>query len=269
MNETDSLRRDHPLRSRLRALYFGHSDDALRFQGVLFAVDVLVVGFFIISQFIAEQTWFWILDLVIAAFVAIDLGMRLFAFGSLQRWLKFPATWIDLVVLATLLAPALLHNWGFLRILRLWTAVHSERFWNVLARGRWDDTHVEDLAKSIATLFVFVFLAAGLTQALFLRQHPELNNFIDAVYFVVASLTTTGYGDIALDSAWGRVFSIVLMLTGISLFLNIAHRVTASPVQHIRCGCGLNRHDLDARHCKSCGAPIAPSPRKEGAGRQT
>ena len=138
--------------------------------------------------------------------------------------------------------------------------MQSERFWNVLARGRFDETHVEDLTKAITTLVVFVFVAAGITQALFLGDVPELNNFVDAIYFVVSSLTTTGYGDIALDTAWGRTFSIVLMISGISLFISIAQKIVTPPKKIAICrGCGLDRHDLDARHCKVCGTDLAPS----------
>lgn len=245
------------LRSRARALYFGHTQSAARFQGVLLALDVLIIGFFIGSQFIAEQPWFWIVDVAIALFLALDLFARLFAFGTLGRWLKFPTTWVDLVVLATLLFPALLHNWGFLRILRLWTVVNSERFWNVLARGRYDDTHVEDVSKAIVTLFVFVFLAAGFTQAVFLGHHPKLNNFVDAIYFVVTSLTTTGYGDITIDTAAGRLFSVGLMIAGISLFFSIAQKAFAPQRKIVSCAkCGVDRHEMDARFCRGCGEPL-------------
>lgn len=251
----------HRLRSRVRALYFGHTQGALRFQGVLLALDVLIIGFFIGNQFIADRPYFWIIDVGIAVFLTLDLLARLFAFGTLRRWLKYPSTWIDLVVLATLLLPAVLHNWGFLRILRLWTLVRSERFWNVLARGKWDDTYVEELTKAITTLIVFVFLAAGMTQAFFLHDHPKLNNFVDAMYFVVTSLTTTGYGDITLDTAAGRLFMIALMITGISLFFSIAQKAFAPQRKFVECNmCGLSRHEPDARHCKSCGEKLSAAP---------
>ncbi len=245
------------VRSRVRALYFGHTQAALQFQGLLFVLDVLIIGFFIGSQFIREQAWFWIVDLSIAAFVAMDLAARLFAFGTLRRWFKFPTTWLDLVVLATLAFPSVLYNWGFLRILRLWTLVHSERFWNVLARGKWDDTYVEDVAKAVTTLVVFVFVAAGIAQALFLGQHPQFNDFLDAIYFVVTSLTTTGYGDITIDTALGRIFSVALMIAGISLFFTLAQKVFA-PRQKIQAcvQCGLDRHGLDARYCCNCGTEL-------------
>ncbi len=245
------------LRSRVRALYYGHTQSALRFQALLLVLDLLIIGFFVVDQFINNLSWFWLVDAAIATFLAIDLFARFFALGSLRRWLKYPITWVDLLVLATLLFPTFLANWGFLRILRLWSVVQSERFWNVLARGRFDDTHVENLTKSIITLVTFIFLAAGLTQALFRGQHPKLNNFVDAIYFVVTSLTTTGYGDITIDTALGRLFSVGLMITGISLFFSIAQRVVAPPQRIVACSaCGLNRHDPDAMFCKACGAPI-------------
>ncbi len=256
----------HPLRSRLRGLYYGHTQTALRFQAVLFVLDIAVVGFFIFSEFIRDPAWFWIVDVCIAAFLALDMAAKWYALGTTRRWLLYPSTWADIVVLATFIIPPLA-NLGFLRILRLWTLVHRERFWNVLGGGRWDDTHIEDLTQAVFTLITFIFVAAGVTQALFLRQHPELNHFVDAIYFVVSSLTTTGYGDITLDSAWGRLFSVGLMVTGISLFLSIAQKVVTTPKKIVRCGsCGLDRHDVDAKHCKACGEILGPRLRGRARG---
>jgi voltage-gated potassium channel len=245
------------LRSRLRELYFGVTSQALRFQGAMVVLDLLVIGFFVFSQFVPQGPLFWAIDYAIAAFVAIDLGAKLYALGSVKRWVKYPTTWVDLVVLATLLLPTLLHNWGFLRILRLWTLVHRERFWNVLGGGRWDDTYVEDLTKAVVNMVVFVFLAAGLAQVLFLGQHPKLNNFLDAIYFVVTALTTTGFGDITIDTATGRLFSIVLMIAGITLFFGIAQKAFSPQEKAVLCtSCGQDRHPPDARFCKACGAAL-------------
>lgn len=249
--------KSHPIRSRLRELYFGVTPRALKFQAALLVLDVLVIGFFIAGQFIRSETWFVAIDFGIALFLAADLSAKLYALGSIRRWLRYPTTWLDLVVLATMLFPAWLHNWGFLRILRLWTLVHRERFWNVIGGGRWDDTRVEDLAKAIVTLVVFIFMAAGAAQALFLNQHPQLNNFLDAIYFVVTTLTTTGFGDITVHTTAGRIFSIVLMLAGISLFFTIAQKVVAPQPKIAQCvKCPLDRHEPDARFCRNCGTEL-------------
>ena len=96
-----------------------------------------------------------------------------------------------------------------------------------------------------------------MAQALFLGQHPKLNDFLDAIYFVVTSLTTTGYGDITIDTNLGRIFSVALMITGISLFFTIAQKVFAPQEKIQRCiQCGLDRHGLNARYCCNCGAEL-------------
>jgi voltage-gated potassium channel len=264
MGETDIEK--ETLRSNLRELYFGITPRALKFQAWMTVLDVLVIGFFIVSQFIRDQgALYYVIDYAIALFVALDLSAKLYALGSLRRWLKYPTTWVDLIVLSTLLVP-IMHNWGFLRILRLWTTVHRERFWNVVGGGRWDDTYVEDLTKAIVNLVVFVFIAAGLAQAFFLAQHPKLNNFLDAVYFVVTALTTTGFGDITIDTAAGRLFSIVLMISGITLFFGIAQKAFTPRRKIMVCdSCGIDRHEIDASFCRGCGTRLTLSRNAKGA----
>lgn len=249
------------LRSRLRALYFGATPDALRFQGVLLALDILIIGFFIAANFIREEAWFLWVDYAIAAVLAVDIAAKLYALGSWRRWIKYPTTWADLIVLGTFLVP-MLQNFGFLRILRLWALVHRERTWNVLGGGKWDDTYVEDLTKAVVNLVVFMFLAAGFAYAFFSGPESKIRTFIDALYFATTSLTTTGYGDITFDSQWGRVFKIVLMLSGITLFFTIANKAVAPHRKRHKCpGCGTDRHELDSRFCRVCGTCLtADSP---------
>jgi len=80
---------------------------------------------------------------------------------------------------------------------------------------------------------------------------------VDALYFTITSLTTTGYGDIILPGTWGRLLSIAVMLGGVGLFfrliqsLNVSHKVL-----HPCPTCGLQRHDPDAVHCKACGQTL-------------
>lgn len=245
-----------PLRSKLRDLYFGTDAAALRFQGVLLALDVLVIGFFIADSFIHEKWWFLWVDYAIATFLAFDIAAKLYALGSVRRWLRYPTTWVDLLVLATMLVPAIA-NLGFLRILRLWSLAHRERTWNVLGGGRWDDTYVEDLTKAIVNLVVFIFLASGFAYAFFAGAHPKLATFIDAMYFAITSLTTTGYGDITIDSQFGRVFKIVLMLSGITLFFGVAQKAFAPHMKRVRCAnCSADRHERDAHFCRVCGEAL-------------
>jgi hypothetical protein len=142
---------------------------------------------------------------------------------------------------------------GFLRVLRLWTLVHSEIFWRTVGR-RYDDTRVEDIVRAVATMLTFVFVITGFVYTSFAHRHEDIDGYLDALYFTVTTLTTTGYGDILLPGAWGRILSIVTMVVGITLFVRLAQAIFRPHKVRFRCNtCGLGVHDPDAVHCKACG----------------
>ena len=122
------------LKARLRALYHGSSRTAVEFRITVLIIDLLIIGFFMLSPLLKEQGLiFYAIDYLIAAILALDLAARAYAYADIRDWLKRPIVWVDLFVLATLLFPAWLFNLGFLRVLRLWTLIHSDFFWRTIA----------------------------------------------------------------------------------------------------------------------------------------
>ena len=70
----------------------------------------------------------------------------------------------------------------------------------------------------------------------------------------MATLTTTGFGDIVLPGHWGKLISIVTMIAGITLFVRLAQTLFRPHKVRFACPtCGLGRHEPDAVHCKACG----------------
>lgn len=241
------------LRARLQALYYGDTPGAIRFRYGVLAVDLAIIAFFIAAPLIRDTSAFLWIDYIIAAVVALELTARGLAAPDLKRWLRSPINWVDVFVLITLLAPQWLFNLGFLRILRLWSVIHSDFFWRTVGR-RFDDTRWEDVIRTVTTLVTFVFIITGVVYASFARSHPGIEGYIDALYFTIATLTTTGFGDITLPGAWGKVISIVTMIVGITLFVRLAQAVFRPYKVQFSCPtCGLMRHDPDAVHCKACG----------------
>ena len=252
-----------PLRRRLHELYFGDSAGALRFRIAWILVDLAIIAFFIVAPLIRDRPIFLIIDYVIALVLAVDLGARALAEGSLRRWLKRPSVWVDIFVLLTLLFPYWLFNVGFLRVLRLYTLVHSDIFWRTVGR-RYDDTRVEDITRALVTMVTFVFVITGFVYTSFAHRHEGIEGYLDALYFTVTTLTTTGYGDILLPGAWGRVLSIITMVMGITLFVRLAQALFRPHKVRFRCPtCGLGVHDPDAAHCKACGV-VLNIPNDEG-----
>lgn len=255
MTEGGVLGRDRlsRLRARLRALYHGKSPGAVRFRLWVIAIDFLAIGFFIAAPFLRDFPAYLYVDYTVACILAADIAARALSYRNLREWLRKPNTWIDLFVLATLLFPLWLFNLAFLRVLRLWSLFHSEFFWQTIGR-RYDETRWEEVAKTLATLVTFVFVATGFVYASFARAHPGIQGYVDALYFTVTTLTTTGFGDITLPGIWGRLLTIVIMISGITLFVRLAQTLIRPFKVHFLCPtCGLMRHDPDAVHCKACG----------------
>ncbi len=242
------------LRARLRALYHGSSRTAVRFRLAVLVIDLIIIAFFIAAPLLKDSVLaFYVVDYVIACLLATDLAARALAWSSLKDWLKRPIVWVDLFILATLLFPAWLFNLGFLRVIRLWTLVNSDFFWRTIGR-KYDDTRIEDTTRAVVALVTFVFVATGFVYTSFMGRYEGISGWIDALYFTVTSLTTTGYGDILLPGAWGRIVSIVIMLVGVTLFVRLGQTLLRPhKVRHPCDRCGLQVHDPDAVHCKACG----------------
>ena len=247
---TEDLR----LRARLRALYHGASPVAVRFRYAVILIDLLIIGFFVAAPLMHHHgVTFYLLDYLVATFLAVDLVARAIAHGDIKSWLKKPIVWVDLFVLATMLFPAWLYNFGFLRVLRLWTLVRSEFFWRTVAR-RYDDTRIEEITKAASTLLTFVFVVTGFVYSTFAGRHDGIAGYVDALYFTVTSLTTTGYGDVTLPGVWGKLLSMAVMIGGVSLFIGLIQSILRPHKVTFPCpDCGLRKHDPDAVHCKACG----------------
>jgi voltage-gated potassium channel len=240
------------LRSSLRRLYHGESKAALRFQLSMIFVDLLTIAFFVVSPVVREWPSFLWLDYTVAAVLAVDITGRALASRDMPRWLKQLPVLVDLFILVTLLFPYTLFNLGFLRILRLWTISRSGTIWRPLERrgyGMWRDD-----VQAVMNLLTFLLLSAIFVYVSFYRGGSGLEGYVDALYVTVATVTTTGFGDIVLPGIWGKLTSIVIMIVGITLFVRLARSIFRPFKVYFPCPeCALQRHDVDAVFCKACG----------------
>jgi len=243
-------------RQRLRRLYVGTDPQAVRFQWAFATVDLIIIGFFIMSPVLQDLKAFLWFDYAVALLLAADLTARAAAAVSIRQWLRRPSVWVDFIVLATLLAPLWLANLGFLRILRLWTLSQKGLFWRSLRRHGYQEW--EDVGRAAINLVTCLFIITGFIYTAFARPGSGMEGWVDALYFTVATITTTGFGDITLPGAAGKLTSIVTMIVGISLFVRLAQALFRPYKVTFRCPkCALMRHEPDAVHCKACGHLLA------------
>ena len=242
------------LRSRLRLLYHSQSPTAQRFQAAVLIVDLAIIAFFIATPLLRDDESFLWIDYSIAGLLLADLVARALASTDILRWLRQMPVIIDIFILATLLAPTWLVNLGFLRILRLWTLTRTSSFWRPLKK-RGLGLYQEPI-QAVINLLVFLFVVTGFVYTVFANRgdEPGIAGYVDALYFTVTTVTTTGFGDITLPGTTGKLASIIIMIIGISLFVRLAQAIFRPAKVHFPCPqCGLQKHEPDAVHCKACG----------------
>lgn len=241
------------LRSKLRLLYHSQSPKAQRFQFSVLVVDLAIIVFFIASPLLREGEAFLWIDYSIALLLTADLTARALASTDIGRWIRQVPVVLDVFILITLLVPTLFFNLGFLRILRLWTMTRSSTFWRPLKKRGF--ALYRETIQAVINLLVFLFVVTGFVYTAFAnRGTTGIEGYVDALYFTVATVTTTGFGDITLPGTWGKMASICIMIVGISLFVKLAQSIFRPNKVRFPCPqCGLQNHDPDAVHCKACG----------------
>lgn len=247
-------RRDR-LRVALRQAYRAEVPEAQRLRYALLGLDVASIAWIVFASFVPATPLVLTVDVGLGLILLAEFAARLAASSRPWRTLLQPLELADLLgILSLLLAPLLHGALGFLRVLRTLRLLHSVRLIASLRSDLPSFRRNEEAALAAAQLAVFVFIMTGLVFETQHRTNPHIGNYADALYFTVATLTTTGFGDITLQGPLGRMLSVVIMLAGVTLFLRLAQTLFRPNKVRFTCpSCGLQRHEPDAVHCKACG----------------
>lgn len=245
------------LRQRLRLLYHGHSRAAHRFRYVLLVFDLVTVAFIIATSFTPDQPWIEYLDVFFGVIILTDFLARLWVSPHPAREFAHISTWADIVAILSFLAPIVGEGLGFLRVLRTVRLLHTYQLVSTLRTDFPFFRRNEETVVAVVNLVVFVFITTGLVYETQHYRNPAIGNYVDALYFTVTTLTTTGFGDITLHGSLGRLIAVVIMIFGVTLFLRLLQTLLRPQKVRYPChSCGLQRHEVDAVFCKACGAKL-------------
>jgi voltage-gated potassium channel len=151
-----------------------------------------------------------------------------------------------------------------LRLLRIFRVLKLSRYLSEATALR--------LALVASRTKITVFLASVLTivsilgAAMYLVEGPA-NGFTSipiSVYWAIVTMTTVGYGDISPRTPLGQLLAALLMVIGYALIIVPTGIVSAEmaqrfyrPVSTQACpSCSRQGHEVDAAHCKWCGARL-------------
>jgi voltage-gated potassium channel len=241
-------------KSFLADLYEGTSRRSTRFRYALLLFDVATIGFLAVTSFNDRSTALEVVDAVIGIIILADFVARLSLSRHRVQDILHPLGLADIAVIVSFLAPVSGSELAFLRSLRMLRLFRSYRLASRMKRDFPFVRRNYDTIVAGTHLFVFLFV---MTAVVYETQHghnPAIANYVDALYFTVTTLTTTGFGDITLPGTTGRLLSIVMMIVGVSLFVRLVQVLFQARRVHHRCtSCGLSEHEHDAVHCKRCG----------------
>jgi voltage-gated potassium channel len=110
---------------------------------------------------------------------------------------------------------------------------------------------------------VTVVLIVGALMYLIEGEEHGFTSIPTSMYWAVVTMTTVGYGDIAPRTPLGQFLAALLMILGYGIIAVPTGIVTVElanagrAVSRQACpSCGAEGHDIDARHCKYCGARL-------------
>jgi voltage-gated potassium channel len=155
-----------------------------------------------------------------------------------------------------------------LRLLRIARIFKLGRFLsegNVLKQAIWASRE-----KVIVFISAVLILVTILGSAMYLIE-GEKNGFRNipvSIYWAIVTMTTVGYGDIAPQTAIGKILAAGVMVLGYGIIAVPTGIVTAEIVESVTrsrvittrsCpSCTSEGHEYDARYCKDCGGKLAP-----------
>lgn len=238
----------------VQALYEGDSRLAVRFRYGMLVFDIVTIVFLIASSFTSHPMEMEVVDAVIGIIIVADFAARLWIARSRLAMLIHPLGLADIAVIISLLGPIVGEGFAFLRVARMLRLMRS---YQTVRRLRQDFAFFrrnEQTIDALINLIVFIFIMTALVYETQHYRNADITNYVDALYFTVTTLTTTGFGDVTLEGTSGKLLAVLIMIAGVSLFLRLVQVMFRPPKVNYRCPtCGLGRHDHDAVHCKACG----------------
>jgi voltage-gated potassium channel len=150
-----------------------------------------------------------------------------------------------------------------IRLLRVFRILKLTRF---LSEAQLLSTALRASRRKITVFLGAILTVVVIVGALMYVIEGEEHGFTSiptSMYWAVVTMTTVGYGDIAPRTPLGQVLAALLMILGYGIIavptgiVSVELANAGRAVSRQACpSCGAEGHDVDATHCKYCGARL-------------
>ncbi|KAJ6251706.1 calcium-activated potassium channel alpha chain [Anaeramoeba flamelloides] len=185
--------------------------------GTLFEITQTIVTFLAIFLLIFEQYFdsenlFTFFEIVFSCFFLCDYLIKMYCSSDKLRYYFTKWAMIDFfsilpIIISLFIPRETTTTVRTLRVLRVF------RFFNLYRILKFSSSLLKrQVIKIILTLMTLIVTSAIIIQMIEGYFGQELK-FHDAIYFLVITISTVGYGDISPQTTYGRIFMIVVVLT--------------------------------------------------------
>ena len=185
------------------------------FVGVLSILSILNIFFIYL---VPDPDLDGILNIMNGLFSIIFLGdffFRLATVPSKSHYFFRDFGWADLFASLPLPQFKILRVFRLFRVYRLMTNIGPKVIVNTLVKDRAGSALYVLLLMGI---FVLEFGALAVLKAEKINPDANIKTSADAVWYVVVTISTVGYGDRFPTTGWGRIVGTITILIGVGIF---------------------------------------------------
>jgi len=263
------------LRQELYRIIFGTDTPAgQRFDMFLIyaiLISVFAVIFSTVESLVSTySSSFFLIEWIFTGLFTVEYILRIFCSPNRQKYLFSFYGIVDLVSIVPSYLALVVAGAHYLLIIRL---VRVLRIFRVLKLVRYlseADVLIRSIKQARRKIFLFftvVLVLSTLFGCLMYVVEGPGNGFTSipkSIYWTIVTITTVGYGDITPHTVMGQIISTLAMLTGYSILAIPTGIITAELANEMQrnksvypCpNCVKAGHDMDADHCKWCGADL-------------
>lgn len=178
---------------------------------------------------------FFIISYAIETLIVLPYVLFMyFAEGKHQNWTLFMQI-INILILLHFFGLSVI-NLMFLRILRLFRILKiTNNNYFVKYSLKIIKEKTKKIINSILLIYsVFIFIFSYLLYIFENEANSSISNILDAIYFVIITATTVGFGDITPETGAGRFIIATVAIFGVGLFGAIIGIITTSMDESIQ-----------------------------------
>ncbi len=248
---------NHRHATGIHSFLFIKKKDRRRIRSIFVGLNIAFVALLFLEFFFPDNRFLRLVELSFGFLFVVELGFQYLIAHQMHRKLLTLLFVLDVLSIVAIFLRFVvadnefLHIFAAVRILRFYHTI--DEFFEVNRRL----LKHKNLIVSLVNLLVFIFVSTSIVFALQEKRNPDINTYVDALYYTVSTLTTTGFGDITTVGQDGKILTTIIMIFGVSIFFKIAMSIFRPRKVHYQCKhCGLMYHEADASHCKHCGQVV-------------